>query len=68
MNLDVQTSDLKTIMSAVKKQLTRDILGFHLFEAGGTGSHTAQDGWELRVAKDDLELLILLPPPPECWD
>lgn len=22
----------------------------------------------LNVVEDDLELLILLPPPPECWD
>lgn len=31
-------------------------------------SHVAQTGFKLCVAKDDLEFLILLPPPFKSWD
>lgn len=31
-------------------------------------SHAAQAGLTFTTAKDDFELVILLLPPPECWD
>lgn len=33
-----------------------------------TGSHVVKAGTELTIAKDAWKLLILGPPPPECWD
>lgn len=36
-----------------------------LFE---TGSHVAQAGLKFWVAKDNPEFLMILPPPPECWN
>ena len=30
--------------------------------------HTAQSSLKPTVAKEDLEVLVFLPPPPQCWD
>lgn len=49
---------------------------FSLFCVGGkkwwgwwreTGSHVSKAGFELSIAKDELELLTLLPSPLQCW-
>lgn len=38
-------------------------------DTGEEESHPAQASLELSFeAKDNLQLLILLPPPPVCWD
>lgn len=46
-------------------------LSFTLDTHTGTSEakcHKALVGLDLAIAKDDLELMILLPPPRKCWN
>lgn len=70
------SNSAQVFLSILHFLLILKLFCFSLFCVGGkqwwgwwreTGSHVSKAGFELSIAKDELELLTLLPSPLQCW-